>query len=70
MAMICVRGSGECDGCMNCQKDHEDSILGICEFCGQPVHTYDAHYEFPDDVILHDDCVLDYVRKHYYRNGR
>ena len=69
MAMTCVYGSGECDGCMRCQTERKNSILGTCEFCGQPVHTYDDRYEFPDDVILHEDCGLDYIQTHYYCKG-
>ena len=30
MSMICVKGSGECTGCMACQTDPEPIFCGIC----------------------------------------
>lgn len=36
MAMICVNGARECDGCMACQKDPDPIYCGIC---GKEVET-------------------------------
>lgn len=36
MAMTCVTGGRECDGCGNCQENH-NSAVGICCDCGEPI---------------------------------
>lgn len=44
-------------------------IAGECAQCGEPVYLAEDRYEFPDGDIVHDDCMIEFVRDHYYRNG-
>lgn len=69
MAMVCISGAGECDGCMKCQGPSQEPVAGICGWCGEPVFTTEARYEFPDGNVTHDDCVLDFINKHYRKMG-
>lgn len=68
MAMICKRGSRECDGCMTC---HDEPVYaGECEHCGEPIPIYEDHYKLPDGELLHEECAWDYMREHYLVLGR
>lgn len=69
MAMVCVTGSRECDGCMACHEPRQNASLGDCAQCGEPVLSGDDRYKFPDGEIVHDDCVLDFIRANYYTRG-
>lgn len=69
MAMICVHGSGECDGCMKCQPEHEPNVVGFCVHCGEPIYSDENRYEFSDVETVHDECAVEYIREHYYRKG-
>lgn len=69
MAMVCVTGCRECDGCCDCQEPRQEDILGRCSVCGDPVLAYEDRYEFPDGEIVHDDCALEYIRKNFFRAG-
>lgn len=69
MAMLCCRGSRECDGCCDCQAEKQDKVAGRCACCGEPVMKYEDRYELPDDDIVHDDCILDYIREHFFKYG-
>lgn len=52
MAMICVNGCRECDGCMACQHDPEPIC---CEVCGKEVeHLYK---NADGDVVGCDNCI-------------
>ena len=69
MAMVCVYGSGECDGCMRCQAERRENVIAVCPCCREEVRAYEDRYEFPDGDIVHEDCARDYIREHYYRKG-
>ena len=52
MALICVSGGRECDGCMECIKDGEL----VCEWCGceitnEDYFEYDGRCEFCFDDL-------------------
>lgn len=60
MALKCITGFKECDGCMNCQADME--YEAICEQCGCPIFFGDAYYELPGKIIIHEDCLKDFAK--------
>lgn len=66
MAMICVKG-GECDGCMSCQEPRPERVLCTCDHCGETILVGEPRYELPDGAVVHDDCMIDYVKGCYYR---
>ena len=68
MAMICRTGARECDGCGRCMEPVGKSI-GACAKCGENVMPSDDRYEFPGGEIVHDDCVIEFIRAHYYCPG-
>lgn len=65
MAMVCIHGGKECDGCMDCREQRE--ILGHCDYCGEPIYEGETHYMLEDGTMLHEDCDLDWLRQ--YRKG-
>lgn len=67
MAMICVSGCHECDGCMMCQI--QDEMVATCGERGEPIYEGEDYYKFSDGEAVHDDCVLDYIREHYLIRG-
>ena len=69
MAMACVNGARECDGCGRCWETGHGETVGTCPQCGQAVLSCNDRYELPDGEIVHDDCLADYAREHYYRAG-
>lgn len=70
MAMYCAYGrKNECDGCMMCQKPKTSGTLGQCSHCGESILKNEPRYEFSDGEIVHDDCVLEYIRDHYFHEG-
>lgn len=44
-------------------------IAGECALCGEPVYLAEDRYEFPDGEIVHDDCMIEFVRDHYFQHG-
>lgn len=66
MAMTCIGAGRECDGCLGCQEPKPENIAGACAECGEPVMKYEARYEFPNGRIVHDDCVIEFIRKNFY----
>lgn len=58
MAMICVNGCRECDGCGACQKD--PAPLGYCVTCGEAIVFGDDYYEI-DGELIHEDCLTDWA---------
>lgn len=67
MALTCIMGRGECDGCMDCQEPKTEDVIATCAQCSEPVHSYDDRYELPDGEIVHDDCALDYINRYRVR---
>lgn len=63
MAMHCVSGSRECDGCMKC---YEGAHIGNCENCSDPILAGEDHYNI-DGVILHEDCLWDWAEQFMVR---
>lgn len=58
MAMACIHGDRECDGCMMCQA--EPKKIGICASCGAPIYEGDDRYRFWE-ALIHADCLLEWV---------
>lgn len=69
MAMTCIKGSGECNGCMRCQDPRPQDIAGTCPVCDEPVLTGEDRYIFPDGEIVHDDCAMEFIREHFFQAG-
>lgn len=44
-------------------ENSEATIVGKCTCCNDDIFTGEGHYELEDDVILHDDCLIDYMMK-------
>ena len=61
MAMYCVKGKGECDGCMACQVSEE---LATCAECHEPIEYGEAHYNFGGGELIHEDCLHDWADKY------
>lgn len=62
MAMICVSGCRECDGCGRCEKESE--VIGYCAHCDEPIYEGEDYYDIEGDVILHEDCLTDWARQY------
>lgn len=69
MAMVCVNGSKECGGCMACQEPRAESVCGYCAQCDEPVLSGEDHYELFTGELLHEDCMLPYVREKFFVRG-
>ena len=61
MAMICVNGCRECDGCGACDVKNSSTI---CAWCGEPISQNENHYNFDGDIV-HYDCMRDYVQENF-----
>lgn len=59
MAMLCVNGARECDGCMACQEEPKE--IGPCEYCGAPVCEGDEYYDIHGELV-HWDCLRDWAK--------
>ena len=57
MAMTCINGAKECEGCGNCIDEEH---IGNCENCSEPIFKGEEHYEI-DDILLHEDCLYDWA---------
>lgn len=44
-------------------------IAGECALCGEPVYLAEDRYEFPDGEIVHDDCMIKFVRREFFKDG-
>lgn len=53
MAMTCVNGAKECDGCMRCQGQG-DALK--CPVCGEELSIFDTVYVQNDEVIGCEHC--------------
>ncbi len=53
MALLCVRGSGECSGCMKCQKQ---KAVYECDCCGEEIYENEKYYQV-DDKRFCINCV-------------
>ena len=52
MAYTCILGRKcECDGCMQCQEEHD---YDVCNWCQEKHLVYDLHYV--NGEFLCDDC--------------
>ena len=69
MALACRNGSRECDGCGRCMEIKPQRVVAICKYCGEAILSGEPRYEFPDGEVVHDDCVIGYVRERYHRGG-
>ena len=43
----------------------EPDVIGNCSYCCDEVTEGDCRYELDDDVILHEDCLTNYMHKYY-----
>ena len=44
----------------------EPEIIGYCTCCKEPIYKWDDYYkitEISNDLVLHDDCGLDWLRQ-------
>ena len=57
MAMICVKGKGECTGCMSCYE-HEEKKL-YCPVCGRRINYDEQVYidKQSDEILGCERCV-------------
>lgn len=46
--------------------ERDPEIIGYCEFCGEEIYDGEDAYRFNDDVLLHEDCILSYLKKNDY----
>lgn len=52
MAYHCIRGKGECDGCMDCRPEPEPIY---CDICGAEVEY--LYKDINGDVVGCDQCI-------------
>lgn len=43
----------------------EADVIGSCSYCSDDVKEDDCRYELEDNVILHEDCLTNYMHKYY-----
>lgn len=60
MAMICVSGCRECDGCGMCDKESE--VIGYCVVCDEAIYAGEEYYGFDGDLV-HDDHLIEWAAK-------
>lgn len=61
MALGCVHGSRECNGCMRCQYVKRYKV-GNCEHCSDVIYKDDNYYDI-DGEMVHYDCLREWARK-------
>ena len=64
MAMICVSGGRECDGCMACKASN---AVGICEGCGMRIYEFEDYYDINGELV-HEECLLDWAAQYVVGN--
>lgn len=69
MAYPCTKGFGECTGCGWCEEQRERAVVGVCAHCGEEIYSGDEHYEFPDEVLVCDVCMISYCNDNFLRRG-
>ena len=60
MALTCVTGGRECDGCQRCIPEPE--AVDICAECKEPVFGWEDRYNIEGEII-HDDCLIDWAER-------
>lgn len=55
MALSCIKGTKECDGCMDCQSN--EPVLYNYE--NEPIYEGDTFYYVFGDIV-HEDSIYDY----------
>lgn len=55
MAMTCVNGTKECNGCMACEEP-KDIIFAYCSRCNFPIFEGEDFMEF-DEYIFCEECL-------------
>ena len=53
MAMVCIRGGSECDGCMDCQEQQEY----YCPICGEEV-TETVYVSNDGEIVGCENCII------------
>lgn len=66
MAMVCVKGCRECDGCGACEREPEG--IGVCEYCGETIYAYETHYDIYGELV-HEDCLREWAEEHKKNGG-
>ena len=51
------------------ERAEAQKIIGSCAWCGEDVYAWEDHFEFPDETIVHDSCLVEYVYKEFYKVG-
>ena len=64
MAMSCIKGCRECDGCGRCFADAE--IVGKCVECCEDICAGEDYYNIEGELVC-DNCLHDWARKYRVR---
>lgn len=59
MAMVCINGVSECEGCMKCYKENQ---IGNCEQCSEPIFEGETYFDF-DGELVHEGCLKDWTEQ-------
>lgn len=43
----------------------EPEVIGNCSHCGDNVTEDECRYELEDDVVIHEDCLTNYMHQYY-----
>ena len=44
-------------------SNREAKTIGECSCCHEPIYEYEDHYNIDDEILLHDDCGLDWLQQ-------
>ena len=46
------------------ERKRERCCRGRCTHCGEDVYDYDDYYDIEGDILLHDDCLIDWAAQY------
>lgn len=49
--------------------EDDTPTIGICDNCGHEIHVWEDAYRVDAGLVLHEDCLLEYARKHWGISG-
>lgn len=56
MALTCISGGRECDGCQECQ---EREVIETCIVCHEDIYCEDDYIDI-EDGFIHADCLAEW----------
>ena len=56
MAMACIHGGKECNGCMACEGESKDVIFAYCSRCDFPIFEGQDYLEY-GEYIFCEECL-------------